>query len=73
MFDALIDEFEEDPTRAPEEEEGFAIQPVAEVDVEEIEDDLEVVVDGPVDQDVPLKPEEVEEELLSIQIGRAHV
>ena len=66
MFDALIDEFEEDPTRAPEEEEGFAIQPVAEVDVEEIEDDLEVVVDGPVDQDVPLKPEEVEEELLSI-------
>ena len=57
MYDALLEEFEDDPSRAPEEEEGFPLQPLAEVEVEEVDEDLEPV-DGPVEQEVAIKPEE---------------
>ena len=39
MYDSLLDEFEDDPTRAPEEEEGFAIPPVADMEVDELDED----------------------------------
>ncbi|MFO0868487.1 MAG: sigma-70 family RNA polymerase sigma factor [Pirellulales bacterium] len=54
MYDALLEEFEDDSTRTPEEEEGFSLQPLAEVEVEEVDDELEPV-EGGVDQDVPVK------------------
>jgi len=57
LYDALLEEFEDDSTRTPEEEDGFAIQPLAEVEVEEVDDELEPV-DGPVDQDVTVKVDE---------------
>jgi len=65
LYDSLLDEFEDDPTRAPEEEEGFAIPPVADMEVDELdEDDLEVV-DAPVEQDLAMKAND-EEDLLSV-------
>ena len=54
MYDALLEEFEDDTTRTPEEEDGFALQPLAEVEVEEVDDEFEPV-DGAVDQDVQVK------------------
>jgi len=54
LYDALLEEFEDDSTRTPEEEEGFSLQPLAEVEVEEVDDELEPV-EGGVDQDVPVK------------------
>ena len=38
MFDTLLDEFDDDAVRTPEEEDGFAVQAVAELD---IDDDLD--------------------------------
>jgi RNA polymerase primary sigma factor len=54
LYDALLEEFEDDSARTPEEEEGFALQPLADVEVEEVDDELEPV-DGAVDQDVSVK------------------
>ncbi|MFM7070983.1 MAG: sigma-70 factor domain-containing protein, partial [Planctomycetota bacterium] len=44
MYDALLEEFDDDATRSPEDEETFALQPLAEVEVEEVDDEL-----GPVE------------------------
>ncbi len=63
MYDSLLEEFDEDAVRAPEEEDGFAVQAVVEIDL--AEDDAEIdVVDTAADVDVPLKLDE--EELLSL-------
>ena len=61
MYDPLLEEFDDEAVaRAPEDDEGFAAQAVAELDLEEGED-LEVV-DGAADAEVPVK---LEEDILS--------
>jgi RNA polymerase primary sigma factor len=64
LYDALLDDFEDDPTRTPEDDEAFAIPPVAEVDVEELDDEDLEVVDPVVDADAVLKSPDEEELLL---------
>jgi len=57
LYDALLEEFEDDPTRTTEDEEGFPIQPLAEVEADEVEDELEAV-DGPAEREVTIKVDE---------------
>ena len=64
MYDALLEEFEDDSPRTPEEEEGFPLQPLAEVEVEEVDDELEPV-DAVVDSEIVVKPDE-EGDLLAV-------
>ena len=64
MYDALLEEFEDDSTRTPDEEEGFVIQPLAEAEVEEVDDELEPV-DGAAEAEVALKPDD-EGDLLAV-------
>ncbi|MFM9117860.1 MAG: sigma-70 factor domain-containing protein, partial [Planctomycetota bacterium] len=64
MYDALLEEFEDDSTRTPDEEEGFALQPLAEVEVEEVDDELEPV-EAVVDSEIVVKPED-EGDLLAV-------
>ncbi|MEY4178934.1 MAG: hypothetical protein RLY70_2508 [Planctomycetota bacterium] len=57
MYDALLEEFDDDATRSREDEETFALQPLAEVEVEEVDDELEPV-EGPensVDAEIAVK------------------
>ena len=63
MYDSLLEEFDDDAVRTPEEEDGFAVQAVAEIDIAEDDGELDVV-DAAADVDVPLKLDE--EELLSL-------
>ena len=66
MYDALLDEFEDDSPRAPDEEESFALQPLAEVEVDDVDDDVELEpVDGATDADVAAKAER-EDDLLAV-------
>lgn len=60
MYDALLEEFDDDATRSPEDEETFALQPLAEVEVEEVDDELEPVEgpDNAVDAEIPVKLDE---------------
>ena len=63
MYDSLLEEFDEEAVRTPEEEEGFAAQAVAEIDI--VDDDAELdVVETAADAEVPAKLDE--EELLSL-------
>jgi RNA polymerase primary sigma factor len=64
LYDALLEEFEDDSTRTPDEEEGFALQPLAEVEVEEVDDELEPV-EAVVDSEIVVKPED-EGDLLAV-------
>lgn len=63
MYDSLLEEFDEDAVRTPEEEDGFAVQAVVEIDIAEDDGELDVA-DTAADVDVPLKLDE--EELLSL-------
>jgi RNA polymerase primary sigma factor len=63
LYDSLLEEFDDEVVRAPEEEEGFTVQAVAEIDI--VDEDAELdVVDTPADVEVPLKLDE--EDLLSL-------
>jgi RNA polymerase primary sigma factor len=63
LYDSILEEFDEDAVRAPEEEEGFAVQAVVEIDI--ADDDAEIdVVETAADVEVPVKLDE--EELLSL-------
>lgn len=62
MFDALLDEFDDDSVRTPEDDEGFAAQAVAELELED-GDGIDPV-DPAADGDVNLKIDE--EELLAL-------
>ena len=63
MYDSLLEEFDEEAVRTPEEDEGFAVQAVAEIDI--VDDDAELdVVETAADAEVPAKLDE--EELLSL-------
>jgi len=63
LYDSLLEEFDDEAVRTPEEEEGFTVTAVAEIDV--VDDDAELdVVETAADVDVPLKLDE--EELLSL-------
>ena len=42
MYDSLLEDFDEEAVRAPEEEEGFTVQAVAEIDI--VDDDAELDV-----------------------------
>ena len=60
---SLLEDFDEDAVRTPEEDEGFAVQAVAEIDI--ADDDAELdVVETAADAEVPAKLDE--EELLSL-------
>ena len=61
MYDALLEEYDDDAVRAPEDDEGIAAQAVAELELEDDGDDL--VVETAADADVPVKIDE--EELLN--------
>lgn len=63
MYDALLEEFDDDAVRAPEDDEGFAAQAVAELELEDDGADLEVV-DNAADAEVPTKLDD--EELLGL-------
>ena len=63
MYDSLLEEFDEDAVRTPEEDEGFAAQAVAEIELTDEDPDLEVA-ETAADVDVPAKLDE--EELLSL-------
>ncbi len=63
MFDAILEEFDDDAVRTPDDEEGFAAHAVAEIELEDGSDELDVVDNGN-DVDVPAKLDE--EELLSL-------
>ena len=62
MYDALLEEFEDDVTRTPDDEEAFQKIPVDEI--EDVDDDL-VHEDDDEPVDLEAKPEEDEEFLLS--------
>lgn len=62
MFDALLEEFDDDAVRTPEDDEGFAAQAVAELELEDA-DGLDPV-DPAADGDVNVKIDE--EELLAL-------
>jgi RNA polymerase primary sigma factor len=63
LYDSLLEEFDDEAVRAPEEDEGFVVQAVVEIDI--ADDDAELdVADTAADAEVPLKLDE--EELLSL-------
>jgi len=63
LYDSLLEDFDEEAVRAPEEEEGFTVQAVAEIDI--VDDDAELdVAETPADVEVPAKLDE--EDLLSL-------
>ena len=63
MNDSLLEDFDEEAVRAPEEEDGFAVQAVAEIDI--VDEDAELdVAETAADVEVPLKLDE--EDLLSL-------
>ncbi|MDX1945383.1 MAG: sigma-70 family RNA polymerase sigma factor [Pirellulaceae bacterium] len=59
----ILEEFDDEAVRAPEDDEGFAAQAVAEIELAEVDPDLEVV-DSAADADAVVKIDE--EELLSL-------
>jgi len=63
LFDAMLDEFDDDAVRTPEEDEGFAVQAVAELELDDDTADLDVV-DGAADAEAPVKLDD--EELMSL-------
>jgi RNA polymerase primary sigma factor len=63
LYDSLLEEFDDDRVRTPEEDEGFAVQAVAELDLPEDDAELEVA-ETATDAEVPAKIDE--EELLSL-------
>ncbi len=64
MYDALLDEFEDDVPRAHDDEDSFASAPVAE-EIDDGDDDLDLI-DSPIDSDATVKVEEDEELLVSV-------
>jgi RNA polymerase primary sigma factor len=63
LYDSLLEEFDDEAVRAPEEEEGFVVQAVVEIEI--ADDDAELdVADTAADADAPAKLDE--EELLSL-------
>jgi RNA polymerase primary sigma factor len=63
LYETLLDEFDEEVVRTPDEDEGFAARAVTEIDI--VEDDAELdVVDTAADAEVPAKLDE--EEILSL-------
>jgi RNA polymerase primary sigma factor len=63
LYDSLLEDFDDDVVRSPEDEEGFAAQAVAEIEISDEDSDLEVV-DNPADADATAKIDE--EELLGL-------
>jgi len=63
LYETLIEEFDEDRVRTPEDDEGFAAQAVAELELADDDAELEVA-DTAADADAPAKIDE--EELLSL-------
>ena len=63
MYESLLEDFDEEAVRTPEEDEGFAVQAVAEIDLADDSAELDVVetADG---AETPAKLEE--EDLLSL-------
>jgi RNA polymerase primary sigma factor len=61
LYHSLLEDFDDEAVRTPEEDDGFAVQAVAEI---EIGDDAEIDVADTADADAPAKLEE--EELLSL-------
>ncbi len=64
MYDALLDEFEDDVTHRHDDDDGFVAQPLAE-DVDEVDDDLDLT-DAATDTDAAPKPDEDDEVLASV-------
>jgi RNA polymerase primary sigma factor len=62
LYDTLLEEFDEEVVRTPEDDEGFAVQSVAEIDI--VDDDAEIDVVENADAEIPAKLDE--EELLSL-------
>jgi RNA polymerase primary sigma factor len=62
LYDSLLEEFDDDVVRAPEEDEGFTVQAVAEIDI--VDDDAELDVADAADGDATLKLDE--DELLNL-------
>jgi RNA polymerase primary sigma factor len=63
LYDSILEEFDDEAVRAPEEDEGFVVQAVVEIDI--ADDDAELdVAETAADVEVPLKLDE--EELLSL-------
>jgi len=57
LYESLLDEFDDEAVRAPEEEDGFTAQAVAEIDL--VDEDAELdVVETAADAEVPLKLDE---------------
>jgi RNA polymerase primary sigma factor len=63
LYDSLLEDFDDDVVRSPEDEEGFAAQAVAEIEISDEDSDLEVV-DNQADTDTTAKIDE--EELLGL-------
>jgi RNA polymerase primary sigma factor len=63
LYDSLLEEFDEDAVRTPEDDDGIAAQAVAEIELVDEDADLEVVENAG-EADVPAKLDE--EELLSL-------
>ena len=64
MYDSLLEDFDDDVVRSPEDEDGFAAQAVTDIDLVEDDPDLDVV-DHAGDADVPVKLDD-DEDLLSL-------
>ena len=64
MYDALLDEFEDDTSRGTDEEDGFRKLPVDETDVDDQDDDLETA-DEPEEADLRSSDEDEDEALLT--------
>jgi RNA polymerase primary sigma factor len=62
LYETLLEEFDEEVVRTPDEDEGFVAQAVTEIDI--VEDDAELDVVETADAEVPAKLDE--EELLSL-------
>jgi RNA polymerase primary sigma factor len=62
LFDAMLDEFDDEAVRTPDEDEGFAVQAVAELELDDDTADLDVV-DG-AEAETPVKLDD--DELLSL-------
>ena len=63
MYDSILEEFDDEAVRAPEEDEGFVVKAVVEIDIADDDAELEVA-ETAADAEVPLKLDE--EELLSL-------
>jgi len=63
LYESILEEFDDEAVRAPEEEEGFVAAAVTDIDIAEDDGELDVV-DTAADVEVPLKLDE--EELLSL-------